>query len=94
MSRELTSDLSKVANAAATAVRQWEKLPELVKAGRLAKSRGHWYRIIDPTAADEIGYLVQEFELLGPGGTVSRVKLEKPDPKQAEELAALAREQQ
>lgn len=69
---------------------QWENLPKLIKAGRLAKSTGRWYRVIDHSALNQVGELLEGVETAGPGDTISRVELGKPDPKLLAELEALA----
>jgi hypothetical protein len=80
--------LAKLANTERARAQQWEGLTALVKAGRLVKARGYSYRVIDPTVIKEIGQLVQGIELYA-DGKLSRVKLERPDPKLLKEIEAL-----
>lgn len=87
----IAATLAKMATAVRAGIRQWENLPELVKAGRLAKERGYSYRLVDPKVINEIGELIQEYGF-DADGKIVRVKLEKPDPNLLTEIAALQAE--
>lgn len=61
-------------------VAAWRKLPELLKAGWLAKGSGNWYRVKDFRAMNEVACIAKGFKG-DKTGKLTHIQLSKPSKR-------------